>query len=60
MYYELDALFGHDTFLLDVAGVGAAVKGHLEQVSPQLANASSAASGKKRNSKRDENVQIDE
>lgn len=28
-YYELDALFGHDTFLLDPA-VGSAVKGHLE------------------------------
>eukprot|EP00922_Rhytidocystis_sp_ex-Travisia-forbesii_P039496 GHVS01058723.1.p1 GENE.GHVS01058723.1~~GHVS01058723.1.p1 ORF type:complete len:663 (+),score=167.68 GHVS01058723.1:51-2039(+) len=30
-YYELDALYGHDTFLLDVVNVGAAVKGHLEQ-----------------------------
>lgn len=29
-YYELDALFGHDTFLIDVNSVGAAVKGHLE------------------------------
>lgn len=31
-YYELDALYGHDTFLLDVHNVGAAVKGHLEHV----------------------------
>merc|ERR1719171_515937 len=30
-YYELDALFGHDTFLLDVKTISAAVKGHLEQ-----------------------------
>eukprot|EP00922_Rhytidocystis_sp_ex-Travisia-forbesii_P063015 GHVS01093789.1.p1 GENE.GHVS01093789.1~~GHVS01093789.1.p1 ORF type:complete len:659 (-),score=106.12 GHVS01093789.1:3835-5811(-) len=30
-YYELDAIYGHDTFLLDVVNVGAAVKGHLEQ-----------------------------
>jgi len=30
-YYELDALFGHDTFLLDVHTITAAVKGHLEQ-----------------------------
>eukprot|EP00128_Syssomonas_multiformis_P011790 Colp12_sorted_trinity150504_noHs@3324 len=29
-YYELDALYGHDTFLLDVYNVGAAVKGHLQ------------------------------
>eukprot|EP00043_Microstomoeca_roanoka_P006598 m.64154 g.64154 ORF g.64154 m.64154 type:complete len:468 (-) comp13480_c0_seq1:107-1510(-) len=29
-YYELDALYGHDTFLIDVHTVGAAVKGHLE------------------------------
>ena len=29
-YYELDALYGHDTFLIDVNTVGAAVKGHLE------------------------------
>eukprot|EP00123_Amoebidium_parasiticum_P021440 comp6728_c0_seq1/m.2505 comp6728_c0_seq1/g.2505 ORF comp6728_c0_seq1/g.2505 comp6728_c0_seq1/m.2505 type:complete len:442 (-) comp6728_c0_seq1:251-1576(-) len=29
-YYELDAMYGHDTFLLDVKNVGAAVKGHLE------------------------------
>jgi len=31
VYYELDALYGHDTFLIDVVNVGAAVKGHLEQ-----------------------------
>ncbi|KAI8823360.1 Alpha/Beta hydrolase protein [Fimicolochytrium jonesii] len=29
-YYELDALYGHDTFLIDVNGIGGAVKGHLE------------------------------
>ncbi|KAJ2886164.1 homoserine O-acetyltransferase [Coemansia aciculifera] len=30
-YYELDAMYGHDTFLIDVTNVGAAIKGHLEQ-----------------------------
>lgn len=29
-HYDLDALYGHDTFLIDVNNVGAAVKGHLE------------------------------
>ncbi|KAJ2162790.1 homoserine O-acetyltransferase [Coemansia sp. RSA 552] len=29
-YYELDAMYGHDTFLIDVVNVGAAIKGHLE------------------------------
>eukprot|EP00164_Ancoracysta_twista_P008979 GFYU01013146.1.p1 GENE.GFYU01013146.1~~GFYU01013146.1.p1 ORF type:complete len:452 (+),score=81.23 GFYU01013146.1:145-1500(+) len=29
-YYELDAIYGHDTFLIDVDSVGASVKGHLE------------------------------
>ncbi|KAJ2339700.1 homoserine O-acetyltransferase [Coemansia sp. RSA 2673] len=29
-YYELDAIYGHDTFLIDVVNVGAAIKGHLE------------------------------
>ncbi|KAI9023550.1 homoserine O-acetyltransferase [Phycomyces nitens] len=29
-YYELDAMFGHDTFLIDRVSVGGAVKGHLE------------------------------
>ncbi|XP_020917154.2 serine O-succinyltransferase [Exaiptasia diaphana] len=29
-YYELNSIYGHDTFLLDVTAVGAAVKGHLE------------------------------
>ncbi|KAL2919318.1 Serine O-succinyltransferase [Polyrhizophydium stewartii] len=29
-YYELDALYGHDTFLVDQVNVGSAVKGHLE------------------------------
>ncbi|KNC73796.1 hypothetical protein SARC_13647 [Sphaeroforma arctica JP610] len=31
-YYELDSIYGHDTFLLDVDNVGAAVKGHLESI----------------------------
>ena len=25
-YYELDSLYGHDTFLLDISNVGGAVK----------------------------------
>jgi homoserine acetyltransferase len=29
-YYELDAKYGHDTFLIDVNNVGSAIKGHLE------------------------------
>ena len=29
-YYELDSLYGHDTFLIDLVGIGSAVKGHLE------------------------------
>lgn len=29
-YYELDTLFGHDTFLLDTVSVGGAMKGFLE------------------------------
>jgi len=29
-YYELRAKYGHDTFLIDINTVGAAVKGHLE------------------------------
>ncbi|XP_067940861.1 uncharacterized protein [Watersipora subatra] len=29
-FYELDAIYGHDTFLLDLNGVGLAVKGFLE------------------------------
>lgn len=29
-YYELNSLYGHDTFLLDLNGVGAGVKGFLE------------------------------
>lgn len=29
-YYELDALYGHDTFLIDVQNIGSAIKGHLE------------------------------
>lgn len=30
-FYTLDSIYGHDTFLIDVANVGAALKGHLEQ-----------------------------
>ena len=30
-YYELDSIYGHDTFLLDINGVGGAVKGFLER-----------------------------
>ncbi|KAI8803863.1 homoserine O-acetyltransferase [Cladochytrium replicatum] len=33
-YYELDALYGHDTFLIDRVNVGGAIKGHLENVVP--------------------------
>lgn len=29
-FYELDSIYGHDTFLLDLNGVGAGVKGFLE------------------------------
>ncbi|PVU94190.1 hypothetical protein BB561_002737 [Smittium simulii] len=29
-YYELDSLYGHDTFLIDLVNVGAAIKGHLD------------------------------
>jgi len=29
-FFELDSMFGHDTFLLDLNGVGAAVKGFLD------------------------------
>ncbi|CAO3631330.1 unnamed protein product [Cunninghamella blakesleeana] len=29
-YYELDAMYGHDTFLIDRVSVGGAVKGHLD------------------------------
>ncbi|OMJ15266.1 putative serine-O-acetyltransferase cys2 [Smittium culicis] len=29
-YYEIDSIYGHDTFLVDVVNVGAAIKGHLE------------------------------
>ncbi|KAF7728633.1 hypothetical protein EC973_005860 [Apophysomyces ossiformis] len=31
-YYELDAMYGHDTFLIDRVSVGGAIKGHLEYV----------------------------
>ena len=32
-YYELPSIYGHDTFLLDVVAVGAAVKvGHLMSI----------------------------
>ncbi|KAF9958077.1 hypothetical protein BGZ70_009313 [Mortierella alpina] len=29
-YYELDSMYGHDAFLLEIVNVGSAVKGHLE------------------------------
>lgn len=29
-FYELNSIYGHDTFMLDLNNVGAAVKGHLE------------------------------
>ncbi|OLY78079.1 putative serine-O-acetyltransferase cys2 [Smittium mucronatum] len=29
-YYEIDSIYGHDTFLIDRVNVGAAIKGHLE------------------------------
>ena len=29
-FYEIDSIFGHDTFLLDLTSIGAAVKGFLE------------------------------
>ncbi|KAG9287715.1 hypothetical protein G9A89_004118 [Geosiphon pyriformis] len=29
-YYELDSMYGHDTFLIDLTNIGSAVKGHLE------------------------------
>jgi homoserine O-acetyltransferase len=32
IYYELDALYGHDTFLIDINNVSQAVKGHLENL----------------------------
>lgn len=31
-YYELDAMYGHDTFLIDIVNIGGAIKGHLENV----------------------------
>ncbi|CAK9001111.1 Serine O-succinyltransferase (SST), partial [Durusdinium trenchii] len=31
VYYELDSIYGHDSFLLDAVSIGPAVKGHLEQ-----------------------------
>jgi len=30
-YYELDSVYGHDSFLLEAMAIGPAVKGHLEQ-----------------------------
>lgn len=30
-YFELDSVFGHDTFLLDKVAMAGAIKGHLEQ-----------------------------
>eukprot|EP00455_Lapot_gusevi_P016061 TRINITY_DN1821_c0_g1_i3.p1 TRINITY_DN1821_c0_g1~~TRINITY_DN1821_c0_g1_i3.p1 ORF type:complete len:453 (+),score=91.74 TRINITY_DN1821_c0_g1_i3:59-1360(+) len=34
-YYELDAYYGHDTFLIDVQTVGSALKGYLETSAPR-------------------------
>lgn len=31
-YYELDSIYGHDTFLIDTMAVGSVLKGHLEQI----------------------------
>merc|ERR1719225_972990 len=31
VYYELDTVYGHDSFLLDQVAIAPAVKGHLEQ-----------------------------
>lgn len=36
-YYELDAMFGHDTFLIDRVSVGGAIKGHLELLDEDVA-----------------------
>ncbi|KAI9333563.1 homoserine O-acetyltransferase [Obelidium mucronatum] len=35
-HFEIDGVFGHDTFLLDFSNVGSAVKGHLEIPFPVL------------------------
>ena len=35
-YYELNAKFGHDTFLIDVNGVTGAIRGHLWSAVDQL------------------------
>ncbi|KAI9256922.1 homoserine O-acetyltransferase [Sporodiniella umbellata] len=35
-YYELDAIYGHDTFLIDRVSVGGAIKGHLELLEKDL------------------------
>ncbi|ORE10500.1 homoserine O-acetyltransferase [Rhizopus microsporus var. microsporus] len=35
-YYELDAMYGHDTFLIDRVSVGGAIKGHLELLDRDL------------------------
>eukprot|EP01129_Flabellula_baltica_P003632 TRINITY_DN1338_c0_g1_i1.p1 TRINITY_DN1338_c0_g1~~TRINITY_DN1338_c0_g1_i1.p1 ORF type:complete len:453 (-),score=75.05 TRINITY_DN1338_c0_g1_i1:40-1398(-) len=35
-YYEIDSIYGHDTFLLNLPEISAAIKGHLESSIPQL------------------------
>ncbi|KAI8481930.1 hypothetical protein Bbelb_403750 [Branchiostoma belcheri] len=44
-YFELNSIFGHDTFLLDLNGVGTAIKGFLETEVKENGN------GKKKNKK---------
>ncbi|XP_035684003.1 serine O-succinyltransferase-like isoform X2 [Branchiostoma floridae] len=43
-YFELNSIFGHDTFLLDLNGVGTAIKGFLETAVKENGNG-----GKKQN-----------
>ncbi|XP_078687384.1 uncharacterized protein LOC144919729 isoform X2 [Branchiostoma floridae x Branchiostoma belcheri] len=45
-YFELNSIFGHDTFLLDLNGVGTAIKGFLETEVKENGNG-----GKKKNKK---------
>ncbi|XP_071489149.1 uncharacterized protein [Diadema antillarum] len=34
-FYEINSIYGHDTFLLDLSNVGGAIKGHLETELPE-------------------------